>query len=97
MLCQVRLYQVRLCPGEEWGSIGAVCARNNTLNLLQSLEGTVRLGEDIEQCSTDVDREESRPEGFTIGNTSIEVLEDCKEGLDEVDRGLMQEGEGVVH
>ena len=57
----------------------------------------MRLGEDIEQCSTEVDREESRPEGFTIENTSIKVLEDCKGGLDEVEWGLMQEGEGVVH
>ena len=57
----------------------------------------MRLGEDIEQCSTEVDREESRPEGFTTGNTNIKVLEDYKGDLDEVDRGLMQEGEGVVH
>ena len=77
--------------------LGLCVPENNTLNLLQSLEGTARLGEDIEQCSTDVDREESRPEGFTIENTSIEVLEDCKEELDEEDWGLMQEGEGVVH
>ena len=93
----------QVVPGHvvPWGGMGAVLGlcvpENNTLNLLQSLEGTARLGEDIEQCSTDVDREESRPEGFTIENTSIEVLEDCKEDLDEEDWGLMQEGEGVVH
>ena len=81
-----------LCPGEELGSNGAACAKGEYIELASIFGCTLSAEANIYILGSDAGgncegklsnsaiilTEESRPGGFTTGNTKIEVLEDYK-------------------